>query len=59
MVESSEALIASGLTSAAIAGTFLISYDTVFAGQRGALALTVFSSSMVLSYAGMKGWIPF
>lgn len=59
MVENSEALIASGLTSVAIAGTFLIAYDTVFVGQRGALALTVFGSSFALSYAGMKGLLPF
>lgn len=59
MVETREALIASGATSAAIAGTYLIANQAIFPGQEGAIAITLFSSSFALSYLGMKNYLPF
>jgi len=56
MVETEEALIASGLTSGAIAGTFLLVEPYM---QTGGIAISVFSASFALSYLGMKGYLPF
>lgn len=56
MVETTEALVASGVTSGAIAGTYLLAQPYM---EPGGLAITVFSSSFVLSYLGMKGVLPF
>jgi len=59
MVDRNEALIASGVTSLSIAGTYIIANRVVFPGQEGALALTVFSASFTLSYLGMRDLLPF
>jgi len=56
MVETEEALLASGLTSAAIAGTFLLVEPYM---QTGGIAISVFSASFSLSYLGMQGLLPF
>jgi len=59
MVDRNEAVIASGITSAAIAGTFLLAKSVPMLNTEGALAITIFSSSFVLSYTGMRGYLPF
>lgn len=56
MVETDEAVVASALTSGAVAGTYLLAEPYM---QTGGLAITVFSSSFALSYLGMKGVLPF
>lgn len=56
MVETKEALIASGLTSAAIAGTYLLTEPYM---QPGGIAISIFSASFTLSYLGMKDYLPF
>lgn len=56
MVSTEEALVSSGLTSAAIAGIFLLTEK--FLGTPG-IAVSVFSASFALSYLGMKGVLPF
>lgn len=56
MVETREAVVASGLTSGAIAGTFLLVEPFM---QTGGIAISVFSASFTLSYLGMKEYLPF
>jgi len=56
MVSTEEALISSGLTSAAIAGTYLLVEPYM---QTGGVAISVFSASFTLGYLGMKGILPF
>jgi len=56
MVKTEEALIASGLTSAAIAGTYLLAQPYM---ETGGLAITIFSASFTLSYLGMQDLLPF
>jgi len=56
MVDTTEALIASGVTSGAIAGTYLLVEPFM---QTGGIAISIFSASFTLSYLGMKGVLPF
>lgn len=56
MVETRQALVSSGVTSGAIAGTYLLAQPYM---ETNGLALTIFSASFVLSYTGMKGYLPF
>lgn len=56
MVKTREALIASGLTSGAIAGSYLLVQPYM---DPPGTAITIFSASLTLSYLGMKDYLPF